>query len=191
MDKMSVQQAAEKWNVSIRRVQDYCRQGKIPGTERFGLNWSIPADAVRPADGRSKSAKAEAQADMPMPRKSPFLDMTNLYSEPGTADDCVLSLASHPEAQGHIFYFTTKAPRSYTEVSPYPDNVFIMFGKETRGLPEDMLYENRDFCVRIPMRDTLRSLNLSNSVAIAVYEILRQWDFDGLREDGQLTSREW
>ena len=99
MDKMSVQQAAEKWNVSVRRVQDYCRQGKIPGAERFGLNWSIPADAVRPADGRSRSAKLEAQADMPMPKKCPFLDMTNLYSEPGTADECVLALASHPEAQ--------------------------------------------------------------------------------------------
>ena len=73
----------------------------------------------------------------------------------------------------------------------YPDNVFIMFGKESKGIPEDLLYLNRDFCVRIPMRDTLRSLNLSNSVAIAVYEILRQWDFEGLREDGELTSRSW
>ena len=100
-------------------------------------------------------------------------------------------LEKHPEALGNIFYFTTKAPRSYTEVSPYPDNVFIMFGKETRGLPEDLLYKNKESCVRIPMRDTLRSLNLSNSVAIAVYEILRQWNFEGLREDGQLTSREW
>ena len=112
------------------------------------------------------------------------LDITYYESYPDFLD-------AHPEAKGNIFYFTTKAPRSYTEISPYPDNVFIMFGKETRGLPEDLLYENRDFCVRIPMRDTLRSLNLSNSVAIAVYEILRQWDFEGLREDGQLTSREW
>ena len=97
----------------------------------------------------------------------------------------------HPEALGNIFYFTTKAPRSYADVKDYPDNVFIMFGKETKGLPEDLLYENRESCVRIPMRDTLRSLNLSNSVAIAVYEILRQWDFEGLREDGNLTSRDW
>ena len=97
----------------------------------------------------------------------------------------------HPEAIGSTFFFTTKAPRSYTEVSPYPDNVFIMFGKETKGLPEDLLYANREYCVRIPMRDTLRSLNLSNSVAIAVYEILRQWDFEGLREDGNLTKFSW
>ena len=100
-------------------------------------------------------------------------------------------VSKHPEAIGNIFYFTTKAPRSYTDVKDYPDNVFIMFGKESKGLPEDLLYENRESCVRIPMRDTLRSLNLSNSVAIAVYEILRQRDFEGLREDGQLTSREW
>lgn len=95
-----------------------------------------------------------------------------------------------PEAIRNTYYFSTKAPRSYTEVK-YPDNVFIMFGKETKGLPEDILYENRDFCVRIPMRDTIRSLNLSNSVAIAVYEIIRQKGFDGLLAQGKLTSREW
>lgn len=100
-------------------------------------------------------------------------------------------LQKHPEAEGRIYYFTTKAPRAYTEVNPYPDHVFIMFGKETRGIPEEILYENQNTCVRIPMRDTLRSLNLSNSVAIAVYEILRQWDFEGLREDGALTRFDW
>ena len=100
-------------------------------------------------------------------------------------------LEKHPEAVGNLYYFTTKAPRSYTEVCPYPDNVFIMFGKESAGIPEEILYENQETCVRIPMRDTLRSLNLSNSVAIAVYEILRQWDFEGLREDGALTRFEW
>lgn len=100
-------------------------------------------------------------------------------------------LSKCPQALGNIFYFTTKAPRSYTEISPYPDNVYIMFGKETKGLPEDLLYNNRDFCVRIPMRDSLRSLNLSNSVAIAVYEILRQRNFEGLREDGKLNSKDW
>ena len=100
-------------------------------------------------------------------------------------------LATHPEAAGKIYYFTTQAPRAYTEVDPYPDCVFIMFGKESAGIPEEILYENQETCVRIPMRDTLRSLNLSNSVAIAVYEILRQWEFEGLREDGALTRFEW
>ncbi|MBO7303566.1 MAG: tRNA (uridine(34)/cytosine(34)/5-carboxymethylaminomethyluridine(34)-2'-O)-methyltransferase TrmL [Clostridia bacterium] len=100
-------------------------------------------------------------------------------------------LQKRPEAIGNTFFFTTKAPKAYTDVEQYPDNVFIMFGKETKGLPEDLLYKNREHCVRIPMRDTLRSLNLSNSVAIAVYEILRRRDFEGLREDGNLTSRSW
>ena len=88
------------------------------------------------------------------------------------------------------FYFTTKAIQTYTEVA-YPENSYIMFGKESRGLPEELLYANRESCVRIPMRDTLRSLNLSNSVAIAVYEILRQDQFDGLRCDGALTRFDW
>ena len=100
-------------------------------------------------------------------------------------------LDKHPEAIGSTYFFTTKAPKAYTEVDEYPSNVFIIFGKETKGLPEELLYANREYCVRIPMRDTLRSLNLSNSVAIAVYEILRRWDFEGLREDGNLTTRSW
>ena len=90
----------------------------------------------------------------------------------------------------NIYFFTTKAQHTYADVE-YPENVYIMFGKESAGLPEEMLYANPDRCVRIPMRDTLRSLNLSNSVAIAVYEIFRQHSFEGLREDGQLTKFEW
>ena len=85
---------------------------------------------------------------------------------------------------------TTKALHTYTEVEYTPD-AYIMFGKESRGLPEELLVENRDQCVRIPMRDTLRSLNLSNSVAIAVYEILRQDAFEGMRCDGALTRFDW
>ncbi|MBR5446082.1 MAG: tRNA (cytidine(34)-2'-O)-methyltransferase [Clostridia bacterium] len=82
--------------------------------------------------------------------------------------------ARNPDAA--VYYFTTKAPRGYTEVA-YPLPVYIMFGKETAGLPEDLLRAHLDTCVRIPMRENLRSLNLSNSVAVAVYEVLRQHDF--------------
>jgi len=89
-----------------------------------------------------------------------------------------------------MFFFTTKAKRSYTD-AVYPKRVFIVFGKETKGLPEELLYANPEKCVRIPMRDTLRSLNLSNSVAVAVYEVLRQRDFEGQREDGELTGFKW
>lgn len=99
MNKLTVQQMAEKWDISVRRVQDYCRQGKIPGAQRIGTNWLIPADAVRPMDGRRKAAKLEAEMDIPIPRKCPFLYMTDLYSEAGTADKCILSLSSNPEAQ--------------------------------------------------------------------------------------------
>ena len=96
--------------------------------------------------------------------------------------------AKHPNAT--VYYFTTKAPQCYTDVH-YPDEVFIMFGKESAGLPEELLFANRSHCVRIPMRAHLRSLNLSNSVAIAVYEILRQGEFMGLQEEGALTRFDW
>ena len=89
-----------------------------------------------------------------------------------------------------VYYFTTKAPRAYTEI-PYPDEVFIMFGKESAGLPEELLFAHPDHAVRIPMREGLRSLNLSNSVAVAVYEILRQRDFADLQEEGALTRFDW
>ncbi|MBO5110191.1 MAG: tRNA (cytidine(34)-2'-O)-methyltransferase [Clostridia bacterium] len=83
------------------------------------------------------------------------------------------------------YMFSTKAPLCYTEVE-YPEDAYIMFGKETRGLPEDLLNANLERCVRIPMLDDRRSLNLSNSVAIAVYEVLRQRGFDGMKMAGYL-----
>lgn len=89
-----------------------------------------------------------------------------------------------------MFFFTTKAPRAYTEVD-YSGEVFLVFGKETKGLPEALLHDNPEKCVRIPMRNHLRSLNLSNSAAIGVYEAFRQRDFEGLREDGELTQFSW
>ena len=78
-----------------------------------------------------------------------------------------------------FFCFSTKSPRKYTDVT-YPSPCYLFFGKESKGLPEDLLTANLEKCVRIPMRPTLRSLNLSNSVAIAVYEVLRQRNFSGL-----------
>ncbi len=89
-----------------------------------------------------------------------------------------------------MFFFTTKAPRGYTDVS-YPDGSFIVFGKETAGLPEWLLKEHPEECVRIPMRENLRSLNLSNSVAIATYEFFRQHDFEGLTDVGKPREFDW
>ena len=96
--------------------------------------------------------------------------------------------AKNPAAE--VYYFSTKAPHLYTEIE-YPNPVFIMFGKETKGLPEKLLHDNPERCVRLPMREGLRSLNLSNSVAIAVYEILRQGNFADLKTAGELTQFSW
>lgn len=91
---------------------------------------------------------------------------------------------------GKFFYFSTKADKVYSEIE-YPDNAYLVFGKETKGLPEKLLYDNHDSTVRIPMIDDARSLNLSNSVAIGVYEVLRQWQFPELLQLGQLRDFKW
>lgn len=83
-----------------------------------------------------------------------------------------------------IYFFTTKAPKCYTEIT-FKDGDYMMFGKETAGIPEHILKSKLENCVRIPMRENLRSLNLSNSVAVAVYEALRQNDFTMLRQTSE------
>ena len=88
-----------------------------------------------------------------------------------------------------IYMATTKAPKTYTEVEYEPD-CYIMFGKESAGIPEEILVENKENCVRIPMWGDIRSLNLSNSVAIVTYEALRQHDFEYLLDHGALTGRD-
>ena len=93
-------------------------------------------------------------------------------------------------SNGEFFYFTTKGKHIHSDVK-YPDNAYIVFGREDAGLPEELLYAHPESCVRIPMRPTLRSLNLSNSVAIAAYEVLRQWDYPELEAQGNLTKYEW
>lgn len=96
-------------------------------------------------------------------------------------------LCEYPNAP--FFYASTKAPRGYAEVA-YPQDAFLVFGKESRGLPENLLERVYDRCVRIPMKEEARSLNLSNSVAIVVYEALRQRGFEGLLAQGALTGRD-
>lgn len=91
---------------------------------------------------------------------------------------------------GELFYFTTKGRIVHSDMK-YPDNAYLIFGREDKGLPEKLLYENPERCVRIPMRPELRSLNLSNSAAIAVYEVLRQWDYPELSTEGKLTQYIW
>lgn len=93
---------------------------------------------------------------------------------------------------GDFHYFSTKAVNNYSDVS-YRDNAYIVFGREDAGLPEELLYRNKERCVRIPMIDNeaARSLNLSNSVAIGAYEVLRQWGFPELKNEGSLTKFKW
>jgi tRNA (cytidine/uridine-2'-O-)-methyltransferase len=85
--------------------------------------------------------------------------------------------------RGPFFYLTTKAPRNHTEPD-YPVGAYLLFGKETRGLPEELLKEHPERCIRIPMVPGARSLNLSNAVAVCAYEALRQQGFPGLLQEG-------
>ena len=99
---LKVSEIAQKWNMSRRRVQDLCRLNQIPGAQRWGRDWMIPENAVRPPDGRSKVGKAARETEagyVPLLRKSPILLMTDLYNAPGTADECIAALEDHPEAQ--------------------------------------------------------------------------------------------
>lgn len=103
-------------------------------------------------------------------------------------DDLTDFFAKNPGAE--CYYFSTKAPRAFTEIS-YPDGCFLVFGKETKGLPERLLHDNPETTVRIPMISDARSLNLSNSAAIAAYEVLRQWDYPALQNFGRLNEFDW
>ena len=87
-------------------------------------------------------------------------------------------------------FSSTKAPRRYTDMQ-YPDGTYLVFGREDAGLPESLLQQHQAACVRLPMRDAARSLNLSNTVAVAVYEALRQWDFPDLLDHGQPRQFQW
>ena len=97
-------------------------------------------------------------------------------------------LEKNPGAK--IYMATTKGQHVYTEVNYEPD-CYIMFGKESAGIPEEILVKHPDNCIRIPMLSEIRSLNLSNSVAVVLYEALRQNHFSHLKLDGQLTKYEW
>lgn len=91
---------------------------------------------------------------------------------------------------GNYFFFSTKGTHRHSDVE-YPDNCYLLFGKETRGLPEHLLMQHPNETLRIPMIDEARSLNLSNSVAIAAYEVLRRWDYPELLNKGELHRHRW
>ena len=93
---------------------------------------------------------------------------------------------------GEYFYFSTKAQHIYSDIK-YPENTYLFFGKETKGLPEELLVANPERCVRMPMINSshARSLNLSNCVCVGAFEVLRQWGFPELLCEGKLTKFDW
>ncbi len=93
---------------------------------------------------------------------------------------------------GEYFYFSTKARHIYSDIK-YPENTYLFFGKETKGLPEELLHANPERCVRMPMINSshARSLNLSNCVCVGAFEVLRQWGFPELLCEGKLTKFDW
>lgn len=96
----------------------------------------------------------------------------------------------NPYAQ--CVYFTTKGRQNYCHIDyRQRERVWLVFGREDKGLPEPLLHQHPGECVRLPMKSQARSLNLSNTVAIGVYEVLRQWNFPGLLTEGQLTTMKW
>ena len=118
-------------------------------------------------------------------------DISEFYSK---VSGGVLKLSNndpieYPDTSAHNFhYFTTKAPRIYTEPE-YKDNAYIIFGSETKGLDEALLYKNPNQCVRFPMLPDARSMNLSNAVAVGVFEVLRQWGFPNLQNHGKMAKQ--
>lgn len=102
-----------------------------------------------------------------------YWDKLDVYYYDGYSD----FLEKNPNAE--LYFFSAHAKKYYTEPS-YPDNCYLVFGKETAGLPRELIENEPERALRMPMRKALRCLNLSNAVAIAVYEVLRQWSFEGL-----------
>ncbi len=105
-------------------------------------------------------------------------------------DDFQDFLNKNPEAIGKLYMFTTKARHAYCDVT-YPDDAYLMFGWDSAGIPEEILVEYEQYCVRIPMLEQIRSLNLSNSVAIGLYEALRQHGFKQMEMAGDLHRLHW
>ena len=99
MEYMSIDDAAKKWGLSVRSVQILCSNGRVPGAVRLSRVWMIPRDAKKPADGRTREGKRQVDGNMPLPRKTPLLYMSDLYRTPGTADAVAESLAYHHEAR--------------------------------------------------------------------------------------------
>lgn len=128
MDYLKIDEMARQWSLSPRRLQTMCAEGKIQGAVRFGRAWMIPADAPRPADGRSKAAQSQTEENMPLPRKTPFLYMSDIYSIPGTADRCAQVLEGNHEAQ---VLFAAEIAYSRGDMDAVYRNASYLLGKHS------------------------------------------------------------
>ena len=152
----------------------------------------VQAETVKPL--KIKAETTVANMDMVIKDnfvKAKFASAENRFAQSNVKasyDDFNDFCERNPGAK--IYMATTKAHKTYTEVSYEPD-CYIMFGKESAGIPEEILVDHEDTCVRIPMIGDIRSLNLSNSVAIVLYEALRQNNFDHMNQEGHLHRLEW
>ena len=128
MEYLRIDEAAKKWDLGVRRVQILCAEGKIDGAVRFGRAWMIPENAMRPIDGRTKVARSEYGADMPLPRKTPFIYMSDLYNTPGTADEVGKSLSYNHEAQ---VLFEAEVAYSRGDIDKVYDIASYLLGKHS------------------------------------------------------------
>lgn len=128
MDYIGIEEVAKKWGLSKRFVQVLCANGRIKGATRLGRAWMIPKNAKKPIDGRTKAARAENDADMPLPRKTPFLYMSDLYNTPGTADEVGKSLSYSHEAE---VLFEAEVAYSRGEIDRVYDIANYLLGKHS------------------------------------------------------------
>lgn len=132
MEYLNITETAEKWGISPRRLQTLCANGKIEGATRFGKAWMIPKTTEKPIDGRTKASKEKIAValdkDMPMPRKTPFLHMTDLYSNAGTAEKSIAALVGNPEAQR---LFAAEIAYSKGEIEKVYDSAYYLLHKHS------------------------------------------------------------
>ena len=128
MEYLKIDEAAKKWELGVRRVQILCAEDKIEGAVRFGRSWMIPKDAKKPVDGRTKAGRQLVNEDMPLPRKTPFLYMTDLYHTPGTADSVSESLTYNHEAQ---VLFEAEVAYSRGEIDKVYESANYLLGKHS------------------------------------------------------------
>ncbi|MBR2459739.1 MAG: hypothetical protein IKB34_00700 [Clostridia bacterium] len=128
MEYLKIYEVAEKWGMSERGVQALCASGKVVGAMRFGRSWMIPKDAQKPVDGRTRESKMKLDKDMPLPRKTPFLYMSDLYNTPGTADSVGESLAYNHEAR---VLFEAEVAYSRGEIDRVYESASYLLGKHS------------------------------------------------------------